>query len=46
MIPVITGQYSTLMYMLSFASTKGIRQFAAKSIEFMATTKIARYIIK
>ena len=45
-IPVITGQYSTFMYMLSFASIKGIRRFDAKTIEFRETTKIARYITK
>jgi len=45
-IPVITGQYSTLTYMLSFASIKGILLFEAKAIEFKETTKIAMYITK
>ena len=43
---MITDQYKVFMYMLSFASMKGIRRFDAKAIEFKATTKIAMYITK
>jgi len=43
---MMTGQYSTFMYMLSFASIKGILRFDAKAIEFMEINKIAMYITK
>jgi hypothetical protein len=43
---MITGQYRTFTYMLSFVSIKGTLRFDAKTIEFKETTKIAMYITK